>query len=117
MSKLAEAKNLLITKGRTIGWLEDSDTGCLCPLGALALAYYGEADPYAEDEDGNFRSYAYDPEAEGHAEDLWALADVIRQRNEGLRGLPDTGTIFRFNDSYAKSDAEVLSVFDEAIAS
>lgn len=117
MSKLAEAKQILAERGRTaIGVLEDSN-GCVCPLGALNVAYYGAAD------DGVFNgeeTWGYDfDERPGQKDDILALAQVAFKRLGENRAYsyPSYHDIYRYNDGLHgdEHDQEVLSLFDEAM--
>jgi hypothetical protein len=114
MSKLAEAKQILAERGRTTEVLEDGK-GCLCPIGALAMAHTGFSGQ-TEDVD------AYRPADPDHAADLSALVKVAKRRlghesrsgNSYIFVTPYT-YVYRYNDDASRPDEEVLSLFDEAL--
>ena len=124
MSKLAEAKQILAERGRTAeGVLEDGN-GCLCPIGALCVAYTGKS---GQDPEDNTYGEPYDPTDPEHRADLRALAQVAhdRQVNPVVRSTwnptsTDHSWIYRYNDNGitkgGHSDDEVLSLFDDAKA-
>lgn len=118
MSKLAEAKALIQERGRTNkGLLEDSD-GCLCPLGALNMAYTGESGEYS---DSVSLAGAYTPSSVDQVDDINRLAKVARARELSPyigadRGQPYYCYVYQYNDRGATTDEDIYSLFDEAMA-
>ena len=118
MSKLAEAKALIQERGRTNrGLLEDWD-GCLCPLGALNMAYTGESGEYLE---GRSPVSAYNPSNGNQVADIERLARVVRARYThpyagSDRDQPYYCYVYQYNDRDATTDEDIYSLFDEAMA-
>ena len=114
MSKLLEAKALLIERGiARSGGLENSN-GCLCALGALNMAYTGVS---GHDDDEN--DYPYYPEDPNHFADVAALAAVVANRVPhlvGEAGNQVSSLVWYYNDSKRATDEDILSLFDEADA-
>jgi hypothetical protein len=123
VSKLAEAKQILAERGRTrYGVLED-ENGCLCPIGALCVAYTGGS---GQDPETDAYGAAYGPTDPEHLADLRALAVTAHAR---MVDTPPPGHwnpastnyswIYRYNDESLElnhTDDEVLSLFDDAQA-
>ncbi len=115
MSKLAEAKQILAERGRTIeGGLEDKN-GCLCPIGALCVAYTGTSGQDVH----NPEMDPYNPVDKEHRADLYALARAAYNRypdNQTFHCATDYSWVFRYNDRIDRTDEQVLSLFDDAKA-
>lgn len=132
MSKLAEAKQLLAERGRTWDGDLESKDGCLCPLGALALAYNGESGEGPMlylDRETDLEEYnrairlvqlAYTPVDLEHQADILALSYAAEER--GIPRVVDLATyspaerVYLFNDRRDGHvfDDEVLALFDQA---
>jgi hypothetical protein len=112
MSKLLEARDILAERGLTQdGNLENLETGCVCALGALNIAYTGES---GQDTDDEFDAYSpADPE---HEADIEALARAVRKRGPIQHDRTWT-IVYAYNDLTSTTEAEVLSLFTEAAAS
>lgn len=116
MSKLLEAKALLIERGiARSGGLEDPN-GCLCALGALNMAYTGGSGQSMDDEGFDL---PYFPQDLDHLADVAALAAVVASRAPYLVREADNEVsylVWRYNDISRHTDEDILSLFDEADA-
>lgn len=116
MSKLIEAKQLLVERGITRdGGLEDTN-GCLCALGALNMAYTGRSGQDFRADSDFAPDLPYHPFDEEQQEDIRRLARVIALRAPFL-GDEDGETsysVWRYNDMTRTTDEDILSLFDEA---
>jgi hypothetical protein len=116
MSKLIEAKQLLIERGVARGGgLEDAD-GCLCALGALNMAYTGNSGQHFDEDCENPLDLPYHPTDEEHRADIQRLAAIISLREPRLVEEDDETSypVWRYNDMARTTDEDILSLFDEA---
>lgn len=116
MSKLVEAGVILAERGLTKdGSLEHPDTGCVCVLGALSIAYTGEADTI--DNDGSIS--AYFPTDEEHRADIRRLVHAVRATGfklttDSYADDSDPVLVYRYNDQEDRTLNEMLTLIDTA---
>jgi hypothetical protein len=118
MSKLLEARDILVARGLTQrGGLEDPETGCVCALGALNIAYAGDS---GADYDTDFDNSPYFPSDPEHQADLEKLARVVRSsvlEDDNYAGIGESNhVVWYFNDSVARDIDDVVGAFDRAAA-
>jgi len=113
MTKLLEARDILSQRGLTQdGDLENLNTGCVCALGALNIAYTGVS---GQDSDDELDAYMpFDPE---HRADIHALAKVVRLREPRTIGYSPEVAVYAYNDRNSTTELDILSLFTEAAAS
>ena len=107
---LIQAKEEIKTRGRTRGILINTETGCVCPLGAIALQV-ADLDTV---HDGGY--CLFDPSTVTYNEDATLAAETFARE-----AFPDEesryfGRVWAYNDKHGRTDEEVLDVFDQAIA-
>jgi hypothetical protein len=114
MSKLLEARDILLTRGITqLGDLE-THMGCVCALGALNIAYNGErANLTLDGELSNDVDLAYQPLDREHDQDIRKLARIVERRTGASRTYGAI-TVYKYNDHKNTSLTDVVSLFDEA---
>jgi hypothetical protein len=114
MSKLLEARDILLTRGITqLGDLE-THMGCVCALGALNIAYNGErANLTLDGELSDDVDLAYTPIDPEHERDIEKLAKVVENRI-GLSRTLCSLAVYRYNDRKDTSLSDIVSLFDEA---
>lgn len=117
MSKLLEARDILAARGLTqSGGLEDPETGCVCALGALNIAYTGAS---GADYDTNFDDSPYFPANPEQRADLEKFARVVRRKlpdSDHYLGETDSFFVWRFNDLVARDIDDVVDAFNHAAA-
>jgi hypothetical protein len=122
MSKLAEAKQILAERGRTIDGSLENSSGCLCPIGALCVAHTGESGETQYP--GQYPGVnPYHPYTDEHMADLLALSKAAFYRGDMAPFSPtgyqpeidDYSWVYRYNDTPVHTDEQVLSLFDLAM--
>jgi hypothetical protein len=121
MSKLEEARQIQLEAGRADGILKSVLTGCVCPLGALAIAHGVEVEEF------DHETEAYEGTNEEHAADILTLGHTAYQLNRGrefsevrpdLADSPGKAAVevYRYNDFRIHTNEEAVALFDAAIA-
>jgi hypothetical protein len=121
MSKLEQARQIQLDAGRTKGILKSSLDGCVCPLGALAIAHGVEVEEFDHENE------AYVGTNEEHAADILTLGHTAyqlcrgREFSEVRPDLADrpgkaAAEVYYYNDFHLHTNEEAVALFDAAIA-
>ena len=123
MSKLEEARQIQQDAGRANGLLKSRSTGCVCPLGALAIAYGVPLVGRLSDPE----HFAYEGVSLDHKQDIALLGTAaasrlakkvfvrvtIRRNFDVVRQLAEK--VWKYNDTKINTTKAAVGLFTKAI--